>query len=344
MRLCTLASTKAPIAFTNGLIAIIVTAIAATIAVPSAQATPGAEVLVRGKVIDQDGEVIPNVKITFSRADDPGFQEEVTSADNGYFKVFFRDGARRFDVLLEKHGYRVTKGLIVPVVFPTPEEAAKGFVSTYNGTFRVKFRMRSVAEELRVISIQELFNEGSAAALERKPHRAIDRFSRVLEKDPEHPKAKLSLAKAYFDAGEPANAADLFNEILQGGAVDVPTIELAYHAHRDAGRLDRAAQVLDVLWRRAPQAAHEELFELATIQRSQGNDALARRHVERVLEVRPNHSDAHYFYARLLHSMQESEAALRHFRHFLELSPPSPRAERVKERIKELEREVERGR
>ena len=343
MRPCKLAPSLASTS-TSWFIAAIAMAIATAITAPTVGATPGAEVLVRGKVIDQDGEIIPSVKITFSRADDPNFLEEVTSADNGHFKVFFRDGARRFDVLLEKHGYRVTTGLIVPVVFPTPEEAAKGFVSTYNGTFRVKFRMRSVAEEMRVISIQELFNEGSTAALERKPHRAIDRFLRVLEKDPAHPKAKLSLAKAYFDAGEPANAADLFNEILQGGAADVPTIELTYHANRDAGRLDRASQVLDVLWRRAPQAAHEELFELATIQRSQGNDALARSHVERVLEVRPNHTEAHYFYARLLVSMQESEAALRHFRRFLELSPPSPRAERVKDRIKELEREVERSR
>lgn len=306
----------------------------------NAPASAGTEVLVRGKVVDEQGEPLRGVRITLTRVDDPEWREELKSKRGGRFKIFLRDGAHEFDVRLEKDGYQLTTGRIEPIVYASDEERQMGLGSASTGNFNVDFTMRSLVAEMQANSAQELFNQGAAAARERRFDEAIDLFRRVLEMDEGHRAARLALAKAYHDARKPAEAADLLAEILEGESVDVPTLELSYHVMRDAGRLDEASAALDRLWARAPQAAADELFELATIWRSRGEKEQARSAVERVLEVRPTQANAHYFYARLLYAMQEPGPALRHFRRFLELAPTSPLVEGVEKKIRQIEQEM----
>ena len=307
---------------------------------PTEAVLANTEVLVRGKVVDEKGEPLPDVRITLTRVDDPEWQEELKTKRNGRFKIFLRDGAHEFDVRLEKDGYQITTGRIEPIVHASAEERQMGLGSASRGNFNVDFTMSSLIAEMQTVSAQEAYNKGTAAARQRQFDEAIEYFQRTLEMDENHQAARLAMARAYHDSRRPAEAADLLAIILEAENVAPSTLELSYHVMRDAGRLEEAATALDRLWNKSPQTAAEELFELATLWRSRGDKEQARIAVERVLEIRPNQANAHYFYARLLYVMEEPEPAVRHFRRFLELKPTSPLAEGVAKRIHEIEAEL----
>ncbi|MEO1369278.1 MAG: tetratricopeptide repeat protein, partial [Acidobacteriota bacterium] len=250
---------------------------------PAAVAAAGTEVLVRGKVVDEAGEPIRDATITMTRSDKPDWREVLETRRNGKFKLFLRDGAHKFEVRVEKEGYQITESEFEPLVLASAEERQMGLGSTRGSSFELNFTLRSFHAEKAAISAQDAYNEGVAAARQRRYDDAVAAFKQVLEEEPGHGAARLALIKVYHDSRQAVPAAELLPEVLEAEDVTVPTLELSYHIFRDAGRLDEAAESLDRLWARAPQAAADELFELATIHRSKGDKEKARVAVERVL-------------------------------------------------------------
>lgn len=303
----------------------------------------GREILVRGTVVDENGDGVKGAVVTVTRSDGTEFEKVVETNRKGRFKIFLLDGAHRFDVRVAKEGYQTTESEMEPIVIGDHIDREQGRGREARQVFRVQIEMHSedavrsrMAEEGDVRSAPSLFNEGIRAAQNGDLDAASAKLAAAVEQDPTFASAREALVKVLYESRRYEDAAEHVDVFLDSDAASFEMLEIGYHVHWKLGDLEAAEDAVLELWQKKPSRAADEMLQLATAyEMKQRNDA-ARPLLEAILEEDPDHATAHYVLGGILLDAGETDEGAEHLRRFLELDPDSPRAEPVRSKLRDL--------
>jgi tetratricopeptide (TPR) repeat protein len=134
-----------------------------------------------------------------------------------------------------------------------------------------------------------------------KPQDAVGEFKKALELDPNVPKARSGLARAYIELRDWTSAQASINEALEKNASDAD----AYYCR---GLLGAA----------------------------RGDFAAAAPDLEKAIQLDPSHAYAHYHAGIVYNRLKRPDMMARHFQAFLQLAPTAPEAGKVRDLLRAI--------
>ncbi len=178
-------------------------------------------------------------------------------------------------------------------------------------------KIMELAEEAK-----RIYNEGVALAKENDDEGAFAKFSEAHEIDQNLAIARLAVATSGLKVGRFAESAAAAATILEMDPSNDQALRIRYNASLQLGEEDLLLDALVGLAVIEPAIAREGLWRLA-IAAYDANDAeKAKKGLAKVLEVSPNHPQAHYHLALIVMNEGDKEEAKAHFERFLALVPP----------------------
>ncbi|MFP3939593.1 MAG: tetratricopeptide repeat protein [Thermoanaerobaculia bacterium] len=321
---------------------------------PGAQAF---EVVVQGRVLDQDGEPLDGVRITVTReGSDRQLQEETDR--KGRYRIFLLHGNLSHVFRLERDGYEGAEHDVRPIETRSHDERDRPARRPEGGVLELDFTLRSeesltrqaaeVPEDAspaaRRRAATTIYNEGVEAAQKTLWSRAEERFRAALAIDPEMGPARAALAKVLFEQGRCQESLEEGETARELEPADPELWQIRYECVRRTGTAGEVARALDELAERAPRLAVPGLMARARMRYDAHDDPdAALQSVERVLEADPAHARAHHLKGLVLLELRRTEAAREALERYLELAPDAWDAADVRALLEDLEREGSSG-
>jgi len=157
------------------------------------------------------------------------------------------------------------------------------------------------------------------------------RFHQALDLDPELVAAYSNLAQIYLREGHVERAGAMAEEVLERRPDDVAALKVRYQALHQTGDDEAATAALEAVAAADPEWATSALYDHAQDLFNANRYDEARRVLEQILGVRPDHPESHYLLALCCNSSGDFEAARRHFARYLELAPDGAMAPTARE-------------
>jgi len=176
-----------------------------------------------------------------------------------------------------------------------------------------------------------IFHEAVAAFNAGDMDGAQAGFQQAVSLDPEMVQAYANLAQIYLKGGNAAQAAAMAAEVLERRPGDVTALKVRYAALLEIGDNEGTQQTLSRLVDADPEWAAANLLEHATEFFNSGRTAEAAVVLVELLEVQPDHPEAHYLLGLCLNSTGDVAGAKDHLERFLELAPDHPQAASARE-------------
>lgn len=164
-----------------------------------------------------------------------------------------------------------------------------------------------------------LFNLGVSYYKSAQLERAIEVFDSLLEIDPEHRNALLLKADSFFQLGENAKVVELLTPKEQEFEDELAFAYLLGTALIREKRLVRGQRLVDRILGRGDSA--EAHLMLGTAHQIAKDEAAAREHFRRAIELKPTLPTAHALYGNSLLVTGDSEGAKEAFHRELEINP-----------------------
>jgi len=157
----------------------------------------------------------------------------------------------------------------------------------------------------------------------RQPEAEVDRRLRVVDRE-RAPDLLLARAQALAQVGDFTRAEQYLQAARDSGAPDGQVLPLLVKVCMSDQRYRAAVQHIEEHLRTHP--SHYALrFVLATLYAGLDEPEAARRELEAVLSLAPDHAEAHFALAVVLRrDLGNFRDADRHFRAYLELAPRGP--------------------
>ncbi|MDH3746138.1 MAG: tetratricopeptide repeat protein [Acidobacteriota bacterium] len=256
--------------------------------------------LLRGEVVDAEGNPVPGVKITITSGELSSFRKTLTTDKDGEFKIRFQKthGQYLFDFLFEKPGFQSFTQPISPSVVDqvrerlVMEKAVTRVVESHGD-------LSSVVTGSTNLAI-EAFNAGVTAQRAGDLPTAKQKLEEAIASDPELTPAHVALGQVLLDQGEHAAAVEAADRALAKSASSVDALDVKYKALRALGRDDEADAV------EAALAAAEDAVASALRLYNEGGQAFQAGDHETALasfrhaaELDPSLTDAHHAVATL---------------------------------------------
>jgi Tfp pilus assembly protein PilF len=166
----------------------------------------------------------------------------------------------------------------------------------------------------------------AATGCARTPGAEIERRVEIAQREHE-PSRLLRSARAFADIGDYTRAEQYIDAARQQGAEEAEVLPLLLEVCIKDRRYRAAAQHAEEHLRKQP-SAYPLRFMLATLYIGLAENDAARRELERVLRLAPEHAEAHYALALLLRDeLGHPSEADRHFREYLRLQPHGDHAD-----------------
>jgi tetratricopeptide (TPR) repeat protein len=176
-----------------------------------------------------------------------------------------------------------------------------------------------------------IFHEAVAAFNAGDVDGAQAGFQQAVSLDPELVQAYANLAQIYLKQGNMARAAAMATEVLELRPGDVTALKVRYAALIGIGDTEGTRETLSRLVKADPEWAAANLLDHATELFNGGRTEEAAVVLVELLEVQPDHPEAHYLLGLCLNSTSDVAGAKSHLERFLELAPDHPQAESARE-------------
>jgi tetratricopeptide (TPR) repeat protein len=277
----------------------------------SSPATAQSTGMVKGKVVDAQGQPVEGVKVTIEFKEGITRRHEVKTNKKGEFiqiglppggyKVTAEKeklGSQSFDVRVRlgdaaEVNFVLAPGM--PGVAPTKEEAAKG------------------------AALKKLFEDGVAASKAGDHDTALAKFTEAAQMMPNCYDCYYNIGYAYSQKKEYDKAEEAFKKSLELKADYVEAyngLATVYNAQKKF---------------KAPGGASvDALYNQGVIDWNAGKIAEAKVHFEEALKVNPNHADSHYQLGMALLNEGKLPEAAAEFETYLKLAPDGQYAAQAK--------------
>lgn len=166
-----------------------------------------------------------------------------------------------------------------------------------------------------------IFNEGVAASKVGDFTNAKARFREALDLDPTIIQAVGALAIIHFNEGEFAEAATMAEKQLVSQPNNLKAMRIRYDSYRALGDKEKTEEAMKVLAGNDPSVLVAEFFNRGVTLFEGGDVAGAVDAFSQVLDLDANHADSHYRLGICHVGTGDTAAAKTHLEKFLELAP-----------------------
>jgi tetratricopeptide (TPR) repeat protein len=305
-----------------------VTTVTAILGLAAAVAVAGPQARVSGVVVDSAGSPITAARITITSNELPSFVKEITTGDDGAFKVLLLDATKVYVFTVQATGYLEHAQEI---------KVAVGTTDNYF-TFELatpEERAATKQQELKVQPGYKQLDEATELLAAGRDEEARARLVEAVAARPDLVEAYEVMADIDFDAGDNALALATARRCLELDGESLKCLAIASNA---AGRLgDNEAQA-------GYLAIYQELnpddpataFNSAVVYLNKMDDDGARPLLEQCLEIDPDYSKCLFEYGMLLLRAGDLEGAKTQLDRYLEVAPDGPDATTAAETVKYL--------
>jgi tetratricopeptide (TPR) repeat protein len=178
-----------------------------------------------------------------------------------------------------------------------------------------------------------IFNAGADAAKAGNLDTALAMFEKAVEADPELAPGYAAAARLYLAKGEHQKAVDAAEKALAIDPALVDVQRVRYEGYRVLGREDEAKAVFEEMAANDPEGLADTLFERGREAFNAGSTAAAVQALEQALLAKPDHPRAHYMLGLAYANSGDNAKAKEHLKRFLELAPDDPEATTASEML-----------
>jgi Tfp pilus assembly protein PilF len=189
---------------------------------------------------------------------------------------------------------------------------------------------------VRAEHAKTLHNEGVALVKAGDHAGAFAKFQEAANIDPNLQVTLLGLAAAALKIGRNEDAAAAADAVLRVDPQNRAAMRIRYNACLLLGDNDRLMDALVGLASTEPAVAVNGLLKLAFEAYDAKDSMRAKLGFTKVLQVNPNHPQAHYYLALLCINEGATTGAKSHLERFLALAPDGPEAANARELLKKL--------
>lgn len=181
-----------------------------------------------------------------------------------------------------------------------------------------------------------VYNLGVAALRAGELGTAAERFEKALELEPGLMPALSALAGVHVQRGEWEAALEMADRMLEREPDNPRALLVRYDAFTRLGDEAKAQAAFETLQGLDPASAAEAFFRQGETLFDQGNAAAAAEAFRKVVDSQPDHAMGHYRLGLALASSGDLEGAKEHLARFLELAPEHPEAPTAREMLEAL--------
>ncbi|HVS63546.1 MAG TPA: tetratricopeptide repeat protein [Thermoanaerobaculia bacterium] len=181
------------------------------------------------------------------------------------------------------------------------------------------------------------YNEGVDAARIGDDAAALERFEESLELNPELAPALLAMAILHVRQSRFAEAASAAERLLELEPENTTGLEIRWDAYRNLGDATREETARAELARRDPTRVVAYLLDRGKQLFDAGDARGAAEALGRAVELAPGDAQIHYRLGLAHVSLDQQAVARRHLERFLELAPDHPEAASAREMLSYLD-------
>jgi len=301
----------------------IILAVMIMIAVPISVFALG-QARMTGKVVDEEGNPIPNATITLIHEKTKSFKETFKVKENGTFTLAVVDGTIPYDFVVSAEGYPdYTETIKMNLV---PEKNEREFVLRKGGGGTA-----AVFEERGTDPASMAFNAGAALFNDNDYPAAIAKFEEAVTLNPDLAAGWVALAKTYHSTEQWQKAVEAAEKVLEIIFEDDEMHSILADSYGKLGNSAKAEEYKNKL----PDNA-SELYNDAVSLLNEGDDAAAEPILKRALKADATFAPAHYHLGMVYVRMGKNTEAKTHLSKYLELDPSGADAPMATEIIKYL--------
>ena len=293
-------------------------------------ASAAAQSIVRGRVVDGDGNPIEGAMVTIEAVEADRRSSTTTDSSGTFLQIGLPFGAYNVTVVWED----MKQTLPASVSRSTP----------VNLSFELTPVSGFTPEELKAnLEIQQIANEALAAMNGGRNEEAIQKFNELITRVPDCDNCFQSIGIAYTNLGQLDQAEAAFKRVIEMNP-DSPNaytglaniynsterFDLAQQASAKAAELSAAAT--------GGGGSAETLFNQGVVMWNAGNFAEAKEQFEAAVKADPGMALAHYQLGMALLNLGEIPAARAAFEEYLKVDPNGEKAGEVKVFIEQLPR------
>ncbi|MCP3962178.1 MAG: tetratricopeptide repeat protein [bacterium] len=182
-----------------------------------------------------------------------------------------------------------------------------------------------------------MFNEAVDALDVGDTNTAKARFLEALTADPGLVPALSALAGIYSREGSNAEAAEMAEKLLAAEPGNLKALRIRHDAYRGLGDAEKTKAAAAALAEADPKAAAGGMFDRGIALFEGGDATAAVAEFEKVIEVDPGHTRAHYRLGLSYISLGETAKAKQHLQKFIEMAPDDPEVAAARDMLGYLE-------
>lgn len=268
------------------------------------------------KVVDVEGNAIPDVRVIVTSPDLDDYQESFSTNKKGKVLVSHSDSTLSYAYKFEKEGFQPVVEVLRATVRGVTEKIV---VMMPAGTISPD---QPVPPEHQAVLV---YNAGAEAQMAGDLDSAAEKFRRAAEIDPSLAIAHTGLAGVYFLQERWPEAVAEAEKALELDPGDQRALQLRYEAYMEAGETAKAAEAAQGL---SGTVASAEIagrsYNDAVDAYQNGDKAKARRMLEEAVVVNPDLVSARVFLAAICREQGELERAAAEIGAVLEQEPDNP--------------------
>ena len=179
----------------------------------------------------------------------------------------------------------------------------------------------------------QTYNEAVSALNRGEEDGAIERFEEALQLNPDLAQAHAALASLYYNRERYPDAMASVEKLLALEPENVQALRVRYLIYDARNDQEKAKTALEAYQAVDPNAAADILYRRADLDYRSGDVALAKEALLKVVEMNPQLARAHYTLGLCYVSEGDNAKARQHIEKFLELAPEDSEAPTAKEML-----------
>lgn len=178
-----------------------------------------------------------------------------------------------------------------------------------------------------------VFNLGAEASRAGETDAAIAHLERALSIDPTLDPAASALGSLYLKKKDYPKALGFAEKVLVAKPGDLEAMTLRYETYRAMGDKAKATEAQAAMQAASAASTPEELYKQGVALYNANNSVAARATFEQLVARDPNHAKGHFLLGNILVATGENAAAKEHLQKFLDLAPNDSEAATAKEML-----------
>ena len=264
-----------------------------------------------GEIQDENGQPIPDVKITITTPEITTFKIETSSDSKGTFKVSVVDATKTYHWRFEKPGY-------------VTSEADLKVGIRQNERRNVKLLSVAAAQAASAGAPDPAvtaFNEGVEAYSQGDTRTALQKFEAAIAANPQLAAAHAAASRIHAEEKRFAEAAAAAERALAIEPANTAALRVAVAAYTELGDQPKLAAAQQALAAADPKVAAGALYVDGVKLFNEGKTEEAAATLEKAVAANPDHAKSHYILGLCYSGMGDSAKAKEHLQTFLRLAP-----------------------